>query len=94
MREHEKMMKTQCVKKMQQGSLQRHVEAPFMGQSVSHETFKRPKELGSKQLCKPIDELFVAHLPLKVESIHQTEYDAKKIDMCKFTLNKKKPVFD
>ena len=39
-------------------------------------------------------QLFVANLPLKTGTIHQTEYDAKKVDICKFTLNKKKPIFD
>ncbi len=29
MKEHEEMMKKSCLKKMQQGSLNRHVDAPF-----------------------------------------------------------------
>jgi hypothetical protein len=54
--EHEKKMKKECVRKMQQGSLNRLVAAPFMGKSVSHETFIKPKgKLQEKY--KPFDEV-------------------------------------
>jgi hypothetical protein len=42
-KEHEAMMKKTCVQKMQQGSLNRLVDTPFMGKSVSHETYVKPR---------------------------------------------------
>ncbi|CDW75311.1 UNKNOWN [Stylonychia lemnae] len=76
MKEHEKLMKKQCVQKMQQGSLNRLVDAPFMGQSVSHETFKKPKEINKKELCKPMDEvtiLFILKFDLVIHSKSSNE---------------------
>lgn len=42
MRDHEDKMKKENFKKMTRGSLQRHVKVPFMGKSVTHETYIKP----------------------------------------------------
>ena len=43
---------------MQKGSLNRHVEAPFLGKSVTHETFVDHKDKSRKELIRPIDEVY------------------------------------
>lgn len=57
MKDHEDKMKKQCVEKMTRGSLARYVEVPFMGKSVSHETFVNHHGKLKKELCRPIDEV-------------------------------------
>lgn len=96
MREHEDEMKKTCLQKMTRGSLARHVEVPFMGKSVTHETFVSPGKTGNKEPYRPIDELFVPHQQLHMitDSENHQEYRGAKVDLCKYLLNKPKAVFD
>lgn len=57
MKDHEEKMKRETVRRMQQGSLHRFEEVPFMGKSVSHETFVKPRNTDPKKQYRPIDEV-------------------------------------
>lgn len=55
--DHEEMRKKEHFHRMQQGSLTRHVEAPFIGKSTSQRTFIDHHKANEKLLIKPIDEV-------------------------------------
>ena len=93
-KDYETEMKKRCLVKMQKGSLARHMEAPFKGASVTHLTYTDPNGKVKKELYRPIDEMFVAGLPLKTNSITHTDFAQKDVKLCKYTLNKTKPYFD
>lgn len=57
MRDHEDIMKKSCFENNTKGSLARHIEVPFMGKSVSHETFINPNGKIRKEICRPVDEV-------------------------------------